>query len=357
MPCPVKGSEKKGRPPGTFPAKNVRAPECSSSYKTCWAALKYLKGGLYNIPCLAKKSEKGRAVKCQKNQRCCGVGRILRHEKGFENTAVKARRWRLSMGRFSSGHIGSEKRLPVRVRKDVPECKLPRSLRLSIAHINHATEPCRGESFLKRGPPKRPPTCKGTRGNAAKVLRCRSRRLQNDMPKRMRNRIVCLMNCLYPCVFGHLIFEFFLRLYVDDYAKKKIISQIFKKQEKERKSLLPKNAGNDPPASFHSLVVKTFWYLGIYKFDNFYPCFSLANGLQISFSFSCILTSDYFCAQAPLCNNSHLWYYFKIVLEFPGLGSVLYSCISKCFSCDNVRVFLRHLSLQKKTHKTTLYIF
>ena len=42
------------------------------------------------MPCLAKGSEKeGRKVS-KKNQRCCGVGRILRHEKGFENTAVKA---------------------------------------------------------------------------------------------------------------------------------------------------------------------------------------------------------------------------------------------------------------------------
>lgn len=268
---------------------------------------------------------------------------------GFCGTrrALKTRQSRPGVGVC---HIGSETRLPVWFEKDVPECKLPRSLRLSIAYINHATEPCRVESFLKRGPAKRPPTCKGTRGNAAKILRCGSRGLQKDLPKRMRNRIVYWMKCLYPCVFGHLIFEFFYVYMLMIMEKKNYFSNI-QKTRKERKSLLPKKC-KKRLASIHSLVAKTFWYLGIYKFDNFYPCFSHANGLQISFPFFCILTADYFCAQAPLCNNSHLWYY----LNFPGLGSVLYSCISKCLSCDNVRVFW-HLSLQKQTNKTTIYIF
>jgi hypothetical protein len=132
-----------------------------------------------------------------------------------------------------------------------------------------------------RGPQNALPLVRHT-GNAPKVLRCGSRGLQKDMSKGMRNRIVYWMKCLYPCVFGHLIFDFFCVYMLMIMQIFFYYSNIQKTRKRKEKHIAKKKSKKTTRINSHSCS-KTFWFLGIYKFDNFYPCFPHANGLQISF--------------------------------------------------------------------------
>jgi hypothetical protein len=75
-----------------------------------------------------------------------------------------------------------------------------------------------------------------------------------------------------------------LRLYVDDYANIFLLLKYSKKQEKERKSILPKKNPKKRRASIHILVAKRFGFWVYISSTIFTLVFPMPMGYKFLFS-------------------------------------------------------------------------